>query len=446
MRIFWYDICELVRFSIVYLTNEQQKNGFFYNINITIGTPPQTVSVNFDTGSSDLVVNSPSTAFCKSGGCIFGAYDTNKSSTATLVSKDLGQPVPISYLVGEAQGDWFTDDVEIAGQSISNFTVGVADLTSTLPQNILGMGYPAGGTNPANQSTAGAMVKAGLIKSASFSVYLNSLASSLGSVLFGGVDTSKFLGALHSYPIVPFANNEYLRLQINISSVSISGDKNVPSTTSDPITVMFDSGEFAINLPQDFVNKVWDTYHVEGVKISDNPPTTVGVCNCTLANSTSTLDVGFPGLNISVPFNSIVVEPSPLLLAAFNQTLPDGICLFNINGLDGREATLPFILGDSFLREVYYVVDLDSNEIALAPMNPNPGSSNILEIAAGMNGLASITSSASGTAAATPTNSGGSSSTSSTPSASSSKSAGSHAKGSSFVVMSGLWAFLNFLF
>lgn len=427
------------------------QNGFFYNINITIGTPPQLVNVNFDTGSSDLIVNSPTTAWCKSGECIFGAYDIGNSSSATLVSKNMGQPTPISYLVGQAQGDWVRDTVVIAGQSISNFTLGVADLNSSLSQNILGMGYPAGGTNPANQSTAGAMVKAGLVKSASFSVYLNSLASSLGSVLFGGVDTSKFLGSLHSYPIVPYAGNEYLRLQINMSSISISGDKNVSSTTSDPITVMFDSGEFAINLPQDFVDKVWETYNVKGIQVTANPPTTVGVCNCSLANSTSTLDVGFPGLNISVPFNSIVVEPSPLLLAAFNQTLPAGICLFNINGLDGREATLPFILGDSFLREVYYVVDLDSNEIALAPMNPNPGQSNILEIAAGAAGLASITASASGyaTATATPTASKGSSSTSSTtssPSASSSKSAGSYVKKSSFVALSGLLIFLEFTF
>jgi hypothetical protein len=161
------------------------------------------VNVNFDTGSSDLIVNSPNSAFCKSGECIFGAYNTDNSSTATLVSKTMGQPDPISYLVGEAQGDWFEDVVAIAGQSIPNFTLGIADLTSSLSQNILGMGYPSGGTNPANQSTVGAMVKAGLIKSASFSVYLNSLASSLGSVLFGGIDTSKFLGSLHSYPIVP---------------------------------------------------------------------------------------------------------------------------------------------------------------------------------------------------------------------------------------------------
>jgi hypothetical protein len=393
-----------------------------------------------------LIVASANTERCQAGQCVFGAYDTNTSSTATLVNNDLGRPDPIGYLIGEAQGEWLTDTVVIAGQSIPKFNFGIADGNSTLVQNILGAGYSALANNPANQSTVGTLAKDGLIKSASYSIYLNKLASSLGSILFGGVDTSKFSGLLQSYPIFPSANGEYERLQINVSSFGISGAQTISPNSSNPITVLLDTGNFMINLPQSFVDSVWKAYDVTGVKISNSPPTTVGVCDCALANSTSTLDFGFPGLNISVPFNSIVIEASPLLLAAFNQTLPAEICLFNINGLNGREDEFPFGLGDAFLREVYYVVDMDSNEIGLAPMNPTPGPSNILEIASGTAGLASIISSASGTATATPTTSKGSSSSSSTtssPSASSSKSAGSHTEGSFFIAIFGVMAFFG---
>lgn len=41
-----------------------------YTININIGTPPQNFDVQIDTGSSDLIVETPSSNFCQAnGGC-----------------------------------------------------------------------------------------------------------------------------------------------------------------------------------------------------------------------------------------------------------------------------------------------------------------------------------------------------------------------------------------
>ena len=408
-------------------------------MNITIGTPPQSVTVAFDTGSSDLVVNSPDSAFCKAGGCLYGSFDQNSSSSLETINRNMG----VVYTIGFFTGQWATDTVHIEGAALSEFVLGVGDNSSTIVQNILGVGFPGNLVegnqlgNPTNQTTTGAMVKAGLIKSASFSVYLNNHTNADGGVIFGGLDHAHYTGQLQTYPITPNSQGIYDRLAFNVSSVGVNG-----TNTTSAMRIMIDTGEPDLRLPPSFVNKVWKSYGVTGLPVGNpNLNVTQGLIDCTMANSPLTADVILPGLEISIPFRDLVLEPSPELIAAFGKKpsdIPSGTCLFNLNHGGANDDVS--ILGIPFFQSTYAVFNLDTRQISLAPINRNPGPSNITEITANaIPSPASFTQITASTTSSTP------SATSSSSSPSSSAGAGVRLNNWSVAGMLGLLSGIMFM-
>ena len=58
--------------------------GIQYNVNLTLGSPPQQIGVQLDTGSSNFWVNGAKNSICDDDGCYLGAYHPNDSSTYKL--------------------------------------------------------------------------------------------------------------------------------------------------------------------------------------------------------------------------------------------------------------------------------------------------------------------------------------------------------------------------
>lgn len=374
------------------LTNE----ATLYYANVSIGTPAQELSLHIDTGSSDLWANVASSEICTFRGdpcSSAGTYNANSSSTYKYVNSDFS----VSYVDGSgAAGDYATDAVSIGGQSITDLQFGIG-YDSTTPQGILGIGYTA---DEAQVNTARlksyanlpqAMANAGLIRSNAYSLWLNDLDASTGSILFGGVDTAKYTGQLQTIPIQKVFD-QYAEFIITLTGVDLVNNGNNQSMTTDlPTAVILDSGSSLAYLPDDLTSAIYSAFEVEYDQSQG-----AGVCSCSLADENITLDFTFTSPTISIPINELVINPN----AGSTTNDPSGTgdrenpnnqnsgqnggnggsqCIFGIAPAEGSTA----VLGDTFLRSAYVVYDLANNEISLAQTDFNATDSNVSEIGTG---------------------------------------------------------------
>jgi hypothetical protein len=339
-----------------------------------------------DTGSPFLVISNPNSDFCgqSSEPCsIFRSYDPTQSSSATWVSDDMN----VVYELTKDSGSWFNDTLIVGDLTILNFPLGTANGSSTLDtQNWFGISGPPNLGPAAGTSSLQIMAQAGVLQSASIGIFSGPLDSSNGEVVFGGLDTSKWQGNLQILPIVENESNE---IHVNLVSVAVS-DSKIESLNL-PVELSIDTGNFDIKLPQDIVDEIWSqvdgiqTYNVT-VGTSTIP---IGTCDCNLAQKSQTFVFGFDGISIKVPISDMVALPPRLILQNLGVSdFPQDKCVFMINGWGPTPPEFhPYILGDAFLRSAYYVVDWDSNEIALGQANDDGGSQNIIPIPAGTSGL-----------------------------------------------------------
>ena len=101
-----------------------------YTINVTIGTPPQTVNLILDTGSSDVWVASSNSSACAAGpsSCPHGTFDAANSSSYQPLGIQFSQTYGSNTNPTRYAGPYFTDTLDFSNASLSNHTMGLVDL------------------------------------------------------------------------------------------------------------------------------------------------------------------------------------------------------------------------------------------------------------------------------------------------------------------------------
>lgn len=320
-----------------------------------------------------------------------------------------------------------TDDFSIGGKTVKDMQMGLATDTS-IGTGILGIGFElneAAETLYAN--LVAELVNQSIISTEAYSLYLNDFYSSTGNILFGGVDTEKFIGKLAVVPILPDATSgKYSSFTVGLTALSFAFSNGTTYNASlstysdDRLASILDSGTTLSYLPNDLATDVFDA---------------VGAYMYTTFSDSTGLALVDCALDAEVTFKinntaTLIVPTDELVLDEFDQSsIPDDVpfnktCLFGIQNIGDTSAESGgddgssqissdyAILGDTFLRSAYVVYDLSNLEIGLAQANLNSTSSNVQELSASASALSAY----SGVASQTASNSGSSSSSSSSSS------------------------------
>ena len=226
-----------------------------------------------------------------------------------------------------------------AGVQINNMQFGLGLFTNTTP-GIMGIGYATNeATSNPYPNLVDQMVSQGLIASRTYSLYLNDLDSSSGTIIFGGVETQKFSGTLGTVPINQ-NSGAITAFTISLTGIGVTSSNcttAVSPAMSYPVNVLLDSGTTFMNLPIAIADAIASV-----LGATADPFTFYDLPNCDLLSSNGSIDFEFSGVKISVPFNEFIIRDAA------------GCFL----GMQSINSTCFGILGDSFLRSAYVVYDL----------------------------------------------------------------------------------------
>jgi len=303
-------------------------NAQYYG-SVTIGSPPQSFEVIFDTGSSNLWVPKVGCTHC--GNPLFGKKHKYDHSTSSSYKEDNGD-FNIMYGSGSVSGFFSVDsvvlaeDITVEGQRFAEVQdAGGLGLAYALGKfdGILGLGFtsisidqtPTVFENAINQN---------LLDQPIFSFYLGD--DKPGELTFGAYDPDKFTGDL-----------VYVKLQAaTYWQIALEQATSGDYASAKNMTAIVDSGTSLIAGPKAEVTKLAAAV---GAK-----PNIMGeyTIDCKTLDQVPDITFTIDGKDYSIPGKDTVIQAQ-------------GTCLFAFMGVDFPPPGPQWILGDVFMRQFYTV-------------------------------------------------------------------------------------------
>lgn len=369
-----------------------------------MGTPPQNITAVLDTGSADLYLNAASAGACQDltrlNSCRGGTYAPTDSSTYTLVgtnqfSSKFGDGSSVS-------GDFATDIVAFGDLAVEDAQFGVAvniNNTSGFAISLMGIGYSYLESSATPYPNMPEMLhQAEIINSRLYSIYLDHIDGGSGTILFGGIDTAKLKDGLTTLNLLPYKTKgsslvtEFVVPVTNITVVNNDQAETILQAnpnSADAIPALLDTGSSAWTVPK----AVYDSIKAALNGIVDGSNNLV----CSHRDDNIQIEVVFGGVTtIVAPASEFII---PIYDPVTNEpySAPDGqpLCAFMIQpDLDGQFGTQGFLtLGDSILRSMYVVYDLDNGQVSIGQSAPGATGNEVTAVPAGPNGVAKAVSS-----------------------------------------------------
>jgi len=323
-------------------------NAQYYG-EIGLGTPEQTFTVVFDTGSSNLWV--PST-HCRSIACfLHKKYDSTLSDTYVKNGTDFSIQYGSGALEGFISHDTLTlGDLVIKNQGFAESTK-EPGLTFAMARfdGILGLGYDTISVQHVVPPFFNA-VDQGLVEDQVIGVWLNKSEGNSddegGNITFGGIDKRHIDGEITYAPVIRKGYWE-----VELENVTMNGEK-IGITTK---RAAIDTGTslFAIPVAEaDLINK-----RIGAVKQNSGQY----MVDCSTLDSLPTLELQFNGRTFPLTPQQYVLEVGGGLFGGESQ------CISGFMGIDIPAPAGPlWIVGDVFLRIYYTIYDLGNNRVGFA--------------------------------------------------------------------------------
>lgn len=356
-------------------------NAQYYG-SVNLGTPAQSLLVVFDTGSSDFWV--PGTGCPQESFNCMGktTFDKSASTTYSNVAKGSKSDFSIVYGSGAVQGTFALETVTLASDyTVEGQTFAIVDSTDGLGQvyqqakfdGILGLAFPSISQDPGVNTVIPNLKEKGGLDKAMFAFYLGDEAD--GELAIGGVNEDRMEGDINWVDVLTPAY-----WLVKMDGVKF-GDKQVVEDTAG----IMDTGTSLIYGPQSQVMAM-----VKGLGGQFVPQVQLFMIDCD--TNVPDLEFSLGGQSYAVPGEELVIKDNSGQycffavavmmfgeeavkgdLGALGEDLEEEIVEQMSPRIEGPMSPIPpeymgnvWLVGDSFLRQVYSCYDVDDKKFGAA--------------------------------------------------------------------------------